>query len=764
MATITLNQPAEVAPRALQRRGFKSGNEMAALAAQQINYHLMGYYPITPSTEIAEYLDEAFTRGEHQIVMIPADGEHGGAGICYGASLGGGRVINATSSQGFIYALEQLLVQASTHFPMVLNLAARCVSAPLDIRCDHSDLYYALNTGWLILLARSPQAVYDLNIVGLRLAEHPEVRLPVIVAYDGFFTSHQKRVVHSFEDPLVVRSFVGDLPPTAHALDPRRPVTVGAYMNEPDLINAKYQLHRSMEAASRVLPALLEEYGRLSGRHYPVVDAYRVQGARAALVLLNSAVDTAKAVADQLWAEGLPVGVVTVTALRPFPVEPLRQALSRVPAVLVGDRADSYGSGGGNLTHEIKAALYDLPDRPQVISRVYGLGGREFTVEDARVLFGLALEAARTGRVSVPFDYYGVDPGTPGHAPPPGLPPIRPAEAEQHLVHAEPDAKTGRLLVTVPSPRDLVRRTKRIAPGHGACPGCGIFPSLHQFLMGIEGDVVILNHTGCAEIVSSGFPHTSYRVSYVHNLFQNGAATLSGLVEMFHERQRRGEIPGDVDQTFILVTGDGGLDIGLGPTVGTAIRNHRLIVLEYDNQAYMNTGSQLSYDTPFGFATATSHVGAAQSGKAFHHRDIVQLLAATNIPYLFTGVEGLTTDLVKKATKAQWYARHEGMVFGKLLSACPLQWRYDEKDTVDLLKKAVDSCFFPLYEIERGKTAITYDPEARSKRVPLAEWLAPQGRTRHLLQPEYAGLLHALEAEVERRWTRLKAMAQHPLL
>ncbi|MEE9141033.1 MAG: pyruvate synthase, partial [Alphaproteobacteria bacterium] len=168
-----------------QRAEFRSGNEAAALAARDIGFHLMGYFPITPSTEVAENLAMMQADGAHDIAMIPADGEHGAAGICYGASLGGGRVLNVTSSQGLLYALEQLPVQAGTRAPMVLNVATRTVSGPLDIRCDHSDLYYVLNTGWIILLARDPQAVYDLNFAAVRIGEHAEVRLPVLLAYDG---------------------------------------------------------------------------------------------------------------------------------------------------------------------------------------------------------------------------------------------------------------------------------------------------------------------------------------------------------------------------------------------------------------------------------------------------------------------------------------------------------------------------------------------------------------------------------------------------
>jgi pyruvate ferredoxin oxidoreductase alpha subunit len=265
---IPTNQKAE------QISVFESGNEMAAMAAAQINYHIMGYFPITPSTEVAQYLDMMKTRGEHDIKLIAADGEHGSAGICYGAAVTGARVFNATSANGFLYMIEQLPVQSGTRFPMVLNLVTRAVSGPLDIRGDHSDLYYGLNTGWVILTARTPQAVYDMNIMALKVAEHSKVRLPVIVAYDGFWTSHQKRRVEYFKDRTVVQKFVGE-PNTwdyNFVRDPKKPVTVGAHMDGDSLLNNHFQQSEAMYAAGEVFQEIAEEYAKISGREYPVLE------------------------------------------------------------------------------------------------------------------------------------------------------------------------------------------------------------------------------------------------------------------------------------------------------------------------------------------------------------------------------------------------------------------------------------------------------------------------------------------------------------
>jgi len=417
-----------------QVHDFKSGNEAAALAARDIGFHVMGYFPITPSTEVAENLAQMQANGEHEIVMIPADGEHGAAGICYGAALGGGRVMNATSSQGLLYSLEQLPVQAGTRVPMVLNISTRTVSGPLDIRCDHSDLYFVLNTGWIILLARDPQAVYDMNFAAIRIGEHPDVRLPVIVAYDGFVTSHQKRRIDLFDDPDAVHNFLGERDDPYTALDPERPVTFGPYMNDPDLINNKVQQHEAMEAARRVIPEIFAELKSFSGRNYVTVDAYRMDDAEVALVLLNSAAENAKEVADKMREEGHKVGVVSPNILRPFPTDEIRAVLKNVRAAVVGDRGDSYGAGGGNLSLEVRAALQQDPDnRTLILSRIYGLGGKDFYDKDAEEFFHEALEAAEKGKVDVPFEYHGTYAGDLDVSPPKGLPPIKSEEVSRGM-------------------------------------------------------------------------------------------------------------------------------------------------------------------------------------------------------------------------------------------------------------------------------------------------------------------------------------------
>ena len=538
-----------------QVTALKTGNEMIAEAAKQIDFHFMGYYPITPSTEIAEKIDQMKAQGLVSTVMLPADGEHGAAGACFGASTGGARVLNATSANGFLYSLEQLPVQAGSRLPMVLNLVTRSVSGPLDIRCDHSDLMFALQTGWILLMASTPQAAYDLNIIAVKLGEHSKVRLPVMVVSDGFFTSHQRQEVKIIKDKSVVQNFLGKRVDPFTTLDPRNPVTLGPYMNDPDLINNKYQLHQAHEQAALVFEEIAQEFNELTGREYPALESYQMEDAETALFLLNSAAETAKDAVDEMRAEGKKVGLLRPNILRPFPTEDLKKVSSKLKSIVIAERSDTPGSIGGLISHEVKSVIFsDHHCDITALSRVFGLGGKDFNEEDAKSLLEEGLLAIHSPEKVPAFGFFGIERGEEKALPKMVMPSLTREEMTQGLVKVSATEQNGKtvLEVQVANAAMLATRPKRIAPGHGACPGCGIFSGLDQFFKGIEGDVVVLYHTGCAMVVTTDYPFSAHRVSYLHNLFQNGAPTLSGLVEVFHEKKRRGEIQVSEDVTFVM--------------------------------------------------------------------------------------------------------------------------------------------------------------------------------------------------------------------
>ncbi len=738
-----------------QKEVFKSGNEMAAQAAIDINYDVMGYYPISPSTEIAQNIDLQRVNGKHNIKLIPADGEHSSAGICYGAATAGARVFNATSANGLSFMLEQLPVFSGTRYPMVMNLVNRAVSGPLNIHCDHSDLYLTLNLGWIILNASSPQEVYDQNIMALKLAEKPNVMLPAFISFDGYITSHQKHDVEIFDDENDVREFVGpkELTKDKYIYDLKNPITIGSHMVQEDLINNKYQLDQAMSNVLEEYENITKEYEKISGRKYDLVQSYKMEDAEIAIFLINSTSKTAKLAVDELRNKGIRAGVISPNILRPFPKDAIAKELKNVKKLIVGERSDSPGNEHsvifGDILNTIKSS--DLNIQTQNI--IYGLGGNELFYEDIVKIFENALEKMSNKKI-----FYGVKKGE--------------SSETDKLINREfeydssafkvggfnydYDENTHKLTVKVPPLRNLMKKPRRITGGHSACPGCGIFPGVEQFLKGIEGDVVMVNQTGCAYVVTANYPYSAHKGHYIHNLFQNGASTLSGIVEAIYELKKYGKIQFEDDATFVMLSGDGGMDIGMGSAIGAALRNHKMIILEYDNEGYMNTGAQLSYTTPIGHRTSTSNIGTKYVGKLFDHKDTVQIMSGTNIPYLFTGVDAYPQDLVRKAAKAQWYAQNFGLVYGKILIACPLNWKSKEEEGSEILQKAVNSNFFPLYEIEQGVTNITYNPEEKGDKIGVEEWLQTMGKSRHLLKEENKELLEHFKNVVDHRWETLK--------
>ncbi len=726
---------------------FKSGNELAALAASQINYHVMGYYPITPSTQVAENLDLMCAKEECDTVLIEAEGEHSAAGLCYGASLTGARVLNATSANGLLYSIEQLPVQSGTRMPMVLNVACRSVSGPLSIKGDHSDIMYALNTGWIILYAQDAQKVYDMNLCAIKIAE--KVKLPVIVGYDGFFTSHQKKRVEIFEEKAAVARFVGSNKPEFSILNTKEPITIGAYMNEPDFINNKVQLCLAMDEAKQVIQDVFDEYKTVCGRELQVSEGFYTEDCEVVMFALGSSYSTVKKAVEDLRNKGIKAGAFTINVLRPSFFDEICNYCKSAKKVLILDRQVSYGCEGGNMSLEIKAALLKMEHSVDVLTRIYGLGGKDFFVEDAIHFFEEGMkEDAKS------FDFIGKNEGNLTYSFKKYFEPVTLSDSDLPSLHVEYDTKAQCYQVRGLNMNETCGKKKRMVPGHGACPGCGLFVNLNLLLRAIKGNVVLLFQTGCSMVVSAPYPFTSYRVPFVHNLFQNGAATISGIIAGYHQLQKRNQISSD-PITFIMVSGDGGMDIGMGCAIAAALRNEHFILLELDNGGYMNTGYQYSYTTPLGSKSSTSHVGKNHFGKPFLHKDTCAIMAACNVPYVVSASESQPLDFMSKAAKAQKIASEEGFVYFKTLSACPLNWNDDPSSEPQVIQAAVESCYFPLYEIENGKVNITYKPK---EKVSVIEYLKKMGRTKHLCDEKYQNIVEEIQKEVDRRWERLKKL------
>lgn len=298
--------------------------------------------------------------------------------------------------------------------------------------------------------------------------------------------------------------------------------------------------------------------------------------------------------------------------------------------------------------------------------------------------------------------------------------------------------------------KELAKKDELFSGGHRLCAGCGIPPIVRLILRSTESDVVASAATGCLEVGTTIYPYTAWRIPWIHSAFENSAATITGVETAYRAMKKRGRIPSDKDIKFIAFGGDGGTyDIGLQSLSGALERRHNFLYVCYDNGAYMNTGIQRSSATPFLSNTTTSPVGEVIPGKQEWRKDLTRIVVAHNIPYAAQASPHNWADLSKKAEKA---LKTKGPTFLNVMSPCPLGWYTRSEDSIKLAKLSVDTCYWPLYEVEEGVLRITYKPKEKK---PLEEWLKPQGRFKHLFKPENKGLLDEFQRRVDLEWQRL---------
>ncbi len=383
------------------------GNYAASQALRQAQVDVVAAYPITPSTPIVEgygsYVANGYIDGE--FVMV--ESEHGAMSGCVGASAAGGRVATATSSQGFALMTEVLYQASGMRLPIVLTVVNRALASPLNVRGDHSDMYLGRDSGWIQLDAFNPQEAYDLTLCAFRIGEHLDVRLPVMVHQDGFTTSHKAQNVTPLKDDVAYK-FVGDYVPVNDMLDFSRPVTHGAQTEEDWHFEHKARQHKALMDSRTVIDEVLSEFKSLTGREYNRVESYYMEDAEVAIVALGSSVETAALAAKQLREEeGIKAGVVAPRCFRPFPYDLIRETLDRptLKAVCCMDKS-APGGAMGALFNEVSAAAYTTASRPMITNYIYGLGGRDFAVEEAKRIFKEQKAHADAGHITTPIQQF----------------------------------------------------------------------------------------------------------------------------------------------------------------------------------------------------------------------------------------------------------------------------------------------------------------------------------------------------------------------
>ncbi|MBE0476093.1 MAG: pyruvate ferredoxin oxidoreductase [Coriobacteriia bacterium] len=365
-----------------------TGNVMVAEAMRQCAPDVMAAYPITPQTTIVEEFARFVAQGRVHTEYVTVESEHSAMSACVGASAAGARVMTATSSQGLALMWEVLHIASGMRLPIVMANANRALSAPINIHCDHSDVMGSRDTGWVMLFAETAQEAYDNTIMAVRIAEHPDVLLPVMSCLDGFITTHSIDRARMLDDESV-KAFVGEYEPAEHTLlDYEHPVTHGSFagLGGPFFEFKKAQ-REAMERSREVIRDVGEEFERLSGRPFGKLEAWGMDDADVAVVVIGSTAGNARHVARELRGTGVKAGVVKVRCFRPFPYAELAAMLKGMKAVAVLDRAESFGAEGGPLFLEVRSALYDLDRRVPVVDYIYGLGGADVRLELIREVY-----------------------------------------------------------------------------------------------------------------------------------------------------------------------------------------------------------------------------------------------------------------------------------------------------------------------------------------------------------------------------------------
>ena len=384
-----------------------SGNEAISHAIRQVNPDVMPAFPITPSTEIPQMVSSFIANGQINTEFIPVESEHSAMSACIGSEAAGARTLTATSSAGLALMWEELLLAASNRLPIAMALVNRTLSGPININCDHSDGMGARDTGWIQIYAENNQEVYDNFIQAYPIAENSKVHLPIMICQDGFITSHAVENIELLEDEEV-KKFVGDYHPEEFLLNPGKPISVGPYSVSNYAMEAKKNQEVAMEAAKDVIVNIGKDFAKLSGREYGLFEEYQMDDPDYVMLIMGSAAGTAKDAVDALRREGKKVGLLKLRVFRPFPEKEIAEALKNAKAVAIMDRCESYNGCSGPLGSEVTAGLYRNEIFLKTINYIYGLAGRDFTVDHAKDIFGELASIVNEKKEIVQHQYIGL--------------------------------------------------------------------------------------------------------------------------------------------------------------------------------------------------------------------------------------------------------------------------------------------------------------------------------------------------------------------
>jgi len=384
-----------------------SGNTSLSYAVKQLDVDVISAYPITPQTTMVEKLSEYVANGELDAEFIPVESEHSALTAALAASAAGARVFTSTSSQGLLLMHEILFITATMRMPVVMGIADRAISAPINIWNDHSDIMAQRDAGWICFFAESAQEAYDKTIQAYRIAEDENVHIPVNLNFDGFILTHTYEPVTTLDDEQVLKYAPKKVRPLV--LDPKKPYTFGALGSPEYYFEAKYQAVKALENSFETIVKADKEYGDISGREYGIFNDYMTEDADTILVSLGSIGGSVREIARRMRRDGAKVGSLSLKLFRPFPAKQIVDALSKAGSVVVLEKATSPGALAGPLYMEVQASLKTFDAKTPAINVIAGLGGRDIGPEDIRVMFNKGLKVASQKRADEIMEYVGVN-------------------------------------------------------------------------------------------------------------------------------------------------------------------------------------------------------------------------------------------------------------------------------------------------------------------------------------------------------------------
>jgi len=394
----------------LATKKLLDGNHAAAYGVKLVRAEVLGIYPITPQTELANQLADFVASGELKAKYITVESEHAAMSVCAGGSAAGARVFTASSSQGIVFMEELLWQVPGMRLPIVMAIVNRSIAFPGSLRTDHNDSLLQRDNGWIQMYCENAQEIIDACIQAYKIAEDSRVYLPTIFAYDGYVISHTAMPVE-IPDQEDVDAF---LPPYKHEyvyLDPKRYKPVITHEPHAEVgVEYRFQMEEAQNNARSVIEEVDREYGKVFGRSYGgPIEKYGCDDAEAVLVTMGSITGTARVVVDEMRREGKPIGLVKLRVFRPFPTEEMQEIGRSVKAIGFVDRNISHGSAGGGVgTVETARALYTLDERPVLIGFYAGLVGRDVVPSDIRYMADRVLKAAETGKAEKQVEWIGL--------------------------------------------------------------------------------------------------------------------------------------------------------------------------------------------------------------------------------------------------------------------------------------------------------------------------------------------------------------------